>query len=584
MGDTPTSPTRRQLLQYFLAGSLSGLAGCNQNPESGTTALATNTTTAPTTSTSSTIVDNQAPRILSYKAHPKDYGKVLAVLMEGWDGDGIEYASISYGNLGIEETLGTEQVSLEGVLEGVPDAQAGDPGQVKYLLRDSSGNETEAEAYPDRQAPEIALVTETPTTAEEIKTVLEGKDNVGLHDLQLLLNGEPVSEQVLTGQKTVSQERDLTGSIEAMKPGEMNSIEALLEDAMGNTARKGVGQYVRKYDVLGDARLDIGAVYVPWAKGGRHCFEGDAQAEIGYYGDSIISAETASKHIDQMTGFGISRILFNFKGTEVARREISELLNSDILNQIYIEPFYPIKDKRWQTDLDWKEDIIPTDMGYIRDHLFSRQRLAKIQNRPVIQIWAALKWSSWGPSKYRENIMDAWGGYEAFLRDVRSELTVDGINPFIIANIGSGGRYGSSDSDTNLPEMVKLFDGISTWTASGALEPGKEVSWDDAIGLARDNFAGAVDFVNQNGMEFIPMVFPGFDDRSNPCWGQNRHIPRNPTYFRKLLELADEHRTTNLVDIATWNDWPEGHQIEPGSFKGTDYGTEYLQVVKEFQS
>ena len=61
-----------------------------------------------------------------------------------------------------------------------------------------------------------------------------------------------------------------------------------------------------------------------------------------------------------------------------------------------------------------------------------------------------------------------------------------------------------------------------------------------------------------------------------------RYLPRDPDRFKQLLQLADEYRTTDRATVC-YNDWIEGHTIEPGTFTGTEYGTEYLEVVKEFQ-
>jgi len=79
------------------------------------------------------------------------------------------------------------------------------------------------------------------------------------------------------------------------------------------------------------------------------------------------------------------------------------------------------------------------------------------------------------------------------------------------------------------------------------------------------------------------MVFLGFDDRGNQCWGGDRYIHRNVDRFGEMLTLADEYRTTNRIDIATWNDWAEGTHIEPGSFRGKDYETDYLEEIQAFQ-
>lgn len=79
------------------------------------------------------------------------------------------------------------------------------------------------------------------------------------------------------------------------------------------------------------------------------------------------------------------------------------------------------------------------------------------------------------------------------------------------------------------------------------------------------------------------MVFPGFDNRDNDRWGVDRYVPRDPSHLRQLIELAERYKTTDRINIATFNGWAEGHQIEPGSFRDEDYITEYLDVIRDSQ-
>ena len=85
-------------------------------------------------------------------------------------------------------------------------------------------------------------------------------------------------------------------------------------------------------------------------------------------------------------------------------------------------------------------------------------------------------------------------------------------------------------------------------------------------------------------MEFIPIARPGYDERwdTGDYRTTERYLPRDPERFRQLLQLADQYRTTERVFVC-YNDWIEGHTIEPGTFTGTEFGTKYLEVVKEFQ-
>ncbi len=83
---------------------------------------------------------------------------------------------------------------------------------------------------------------------------------------------------------------------------------------------------------------------------------------------------------------------------------------------------------------------------------------------------------------------------------------------------------------------------------------------------------GTVDFL-------MGGVFPGFDDRG--CWGWGdgpRLVPREDGKLYRYVwgqALADG---MPVVQIATWNDWFEGTNIEPAA----SFGTLYLEITREF--
>jgi hypothetical protein len=139
-------------------------------------------------------------------------------------------------------------------------------------------------------------------------------------------------------------------------------------------------------------------------------------------------------------------------------------------------------------------------------------------------------------------------------------------------------------SYSDLDEFTSQYDGVTTWTARAAEGWGTNANQEETLEWVEENWTSAREYTDANDMDLIPMVHPGFDDRGNSCWGGDRYTPRGPEYFERLLSLADEYRTTEKVYIATWNAWTEGTQIEPGSFRGTDYGTEYVEIVQEFQN
>jgi len=242
---------------------------------------------------------------------------------------------------------------------------------------------------------------------------------------------------------------------------------------------------------------------------------------------------------------------------------------------------------------DWKERL-SLDPNIVEDieerhadarqsniELLGRDNAFTYEGRPVVNIWnaSAIPWDD----GYHSRIMEEWGSYAEFTAEIREHLRIDGTDPFIIGGVTSDATDGFENRKPRVPRFLRELDGTTTWVGGSAWGEDNQATWEDVIPYVEENYEGHRSFVDNHDMEFIPMVFPGFDDRMNTCWGQDRLTPRSQEHFVDLLELADEYRTTDMIDIATWNDWTEGSQIEPGTFRGTDYGTEYLDIVKDFQ-
>lgn len=572
------APTRRSYLRGIVATALlPTIAGCSaqQTDSSNST---TETTTATTTDSS-----DRAPRIRSRQATPRDDGQVLAFHLEGRDEQGLRTAVVSYGDETERTDVEGKTVTLDGEFTDLQRASLSDgPGRVRFRLVNAAGEETTTTLVPDETAPELLDFSAEPTeNAGEIALLLEGQDDVGLEHVAGLLGEETQFEESVSGKQEYSTEQVVSAPEDASF--QQNTVTASLEDWNGNTTESEAETYVRKYDVMDDTRLDVGAVYIPWAgdKFGK-CID-RAEPAIGRYDDPI-APETTSKHIDQMQGHGITNVLFNFNGTEGDRQSVERFVDSGLSDEIALRPFYTVKDYRWEPDnqaVDWKKDVLPNDMSFIRENILSRESAFTYDGRPVFNIWnaVALPWDE----AYHDRIMEEWGSYAEFTADIREHLRVDGTDPFIIGGVTGDATDGFENSKPQIPRFLKELDGTTTWVAGSAWGEDNQATWEEVISYVEENFEGHRSFVEQHDMEFIPMVFPGFDDRMNACWGQDRLTPRSQNDFADLLEVADEYRTTDMIDIATWNDWTEGSQIEPGSFRGTDYGTAYLEVVEEFQ-
>lgn len=137
-------------------------------------------------------------------------------------------------------------------------------------------------------------------------------------------------------------------------------------------------------------------------------------------------------------------------------------------------------------------------------------------------------------------------------------------------------------------DFLPLFDGINTWVGGHVFRNDGKATQEEHFEFLEKNFKGQRDFVDEHDMEFIPRAPAGFSELGAKHIDQRRHIPRSPKHLQATLELADEYRTTDMIDIIHYNAWGEGTQIEPGTFEHgpygeESYGTAYLDVVEEFQ-
>ncbi|NEU58789.1 hypothetical protein [Halorussus sp. MSC15.2] len=291
----------------------------------------------------------------------------------------------------------------------------------------------------------------------------------------------------------------------------------------------------------------------------------DHHPAVGQY--SITDTDVINKQIAQMQSSGISTVLFNFGASELDFKRFRKFRRADRTADITIEAFWVIG-RIFQRNYE-----LAPYLEFIRNEMISLPNYETIDGRPVVTFWAP------GYIAVNEDpmtrIQAEWGGLEGLISKIRSELTVDGNEPFLVGDIGGRSVGGFSDA---IKRLGQQFDAITSWV--GSPDPGFN-PWDRHRAKVEKTFRRSFWFAIANDIEFVPMVFPGFDDRSNSCWGGETHVPRSPQHLAELFNLAKKYRTVDRTYVATWNGWPEGHQIEPGTFSGQDYGTAYLDVVKE---
>jgi len=485
-------------------------------------------------------------------------------------------ADITYGDRTITKQLTGDDARIEERLTDLPRTSSADQPIVQYRVRDVAGNNTEATVRLDATPPSLSVKSRTPPSAGKLHLAIEGEDTAGLHRLRVQVVGETVLQQSVSGEPTVSTEPTVAVTdSDGATVGEPNRVTVTLTDAMGNRTRKTIEQYVRKYDKMENPRLNLGGLYLSQAGGAltnNLSDEVDTEPAIGIY-DSPIPPEITSRHIDQMTGFGFTHVAYDY-GDQ--RPWAEAFLKSDLANQIDILPTYIKSIFDRNIDKSWKDAVLPRTLSFLRERFLSRDNAVTIDGRPVLDTWnwrvLAVK------EEKRRKLLDEFGSFEGFADAVREMARTERGDPYVLFGIGAAGPYLDHEDLAPLRELAQQFDALTTWFH------GTRGGWDAVLERAEADFEACRAFAREHDMEFIPLARPGYDERwdTGDYRTTDRYLPRDPKRFRQLLELADQYRTTERVFVP-YNDWIEGHTIEPGTFTGTEYGTKYLEVVKEFQ-
>ena len=570
--------TRRAYLEVLLATSaVASTTGCNAFQGTSNTGSTTDTPTA---------TPNQAPQILAHDATPQNNGISLAVSLEGEDEDGLSLARIGYRGRNVEEVPKSPSVALDDTFTELDTTDLdATPGQVVFLLRDTAGKETRATVYPDETAPELQTFSVEPTeNAGEIAVRLKGRDETGLEHAAVLFGEQTALRENVSGQTEYRTDQRVSVS----KPArfKQNSVTASLADWNGNTTETEAETYVRKYDVMTDTRLDVGVNYFTAGEAMfKNCLEPGVETEPEVGADEYgrpIRPETTTKHIDQMQGCGIGRVQFTFEGTRDTKNHLQAFLDSDLVDAIDVEPTYYISGPhRWTEDADF-EQIIEEDMEYVKEEFFRRDNAATFNGRPTFYVENAMHWVA-----ERERLLEAWEDLEAFADEIRSRLTLDGTEPFMVAGMGAQGHRYVEEGDyyRHHKELALGFDAVMNLVAAPVFlnDPDGQVGLEETREWLDQNYRGHSAFADENDMEFFPRVIPGFDTRANTCWGNDERIPRDLEFFETNLQMAKEYGTSERLNVFTWNDFTEGTAIEPGTWRGNDYGTAYLERVRKLQ-
>ncbi|NEU58786.1 hypothetical protein [Halorussus sp. MSC15.2] len=275
-----------------------------------------------------------------------------------------------------------------------------------------------------------------------------------------------------------------------------------------------------------------------------------------------------------MQGFGISTLLYNYNASPHAPTFFENFRTAELVSEMPLETFYGLSSPFHVFPDTNIRDVLDDELSFLRENFLKRENHKTRDGRPVVTFWAADYPAAGGWPRVKAE----WGGFEAFMDYLRAKLSVDGVEPYVV---GEFRDHAVGGYPRRFARWNRLFDAAMTWV--GSPDPGT-TSWQNHRKYVERNYQETRQFALQNDMEFIPTVFPGFDDRQSwmECRPRGRYVPRNPSHLADLLRLADEYRVGDRIYLASFNDWTEAHMIEPGRYHGRDYGTAYLEVIRGF--
>jgi hypothetical protein len=430
--------------------------------------------------------------------------------------------------------------------------------------------ETDASRRTANDSEIVKSFTVQPTrVAETVSIEVSLSGDVELSSLELSTESDSTTTQ-LSG-TSASTEATLSAP-----PMRMSRVTATVQTSAGEAVATRQ-TYARKHDVLEDPSVNVGGLYQPYM---GNLIRQDCMDDTHFEPEfdwKMTDPLTVNGQIDYMQGFGVTQIQHVYNGGSENETLIEQWMDHQLSDRIALEGNLDTpKFWKWKKDLTFREKLQQSLEWYAANYLGRENVRTTADGRPIVRLYGAgfLAWDD----ESREYIMDEWGNYEAFVDHLRDLLAVGDTKPYLIGQTPKAVGVG----DDNFEQYFQHFEAVTTWTQDAHNVEG---GWNALLERTAEDFELTRAYADEHDLAFVPVVFPGFDDRHNDCWGSDRHLERSVDRFGSFLDLALEYATDDLneIHVATWSAWAEGTQIEPGSFRGEDYGTGYIEAIRERQ-
>ena len=369
-------------------------------------------------------------------------------------------------------------------------------------------------------------------------------------------------------------------------------------------------EFERKQPISQDCL--VGVHYYVWYPGNwgqgylRHFLNPPCRPKLGEYSSKDL--RVIEQHIAWSEEYGIDFWAIDWwpdrpQQDEVIKEFICEAKNIDKIKFcIFYESLARGFDKNLYAVVFDEEitRLFLSDLEYIARTYFNHPSYLKIDGRPVIILYATRSFV--GPYKeaitlLRQRMRDL--GFNIYLVGDEIFWTVRREDPLRV----------SHEPDV---ERMRLFDAITAYNMYDGSKS-KQEGYVSSSTFFKDVVAKYREYkkiAEQNNIDFIPGIMPGFNDRGVRLARNHYVIPRQfgpgepeGSLFIKSIErlaLPFLDPDINMVLITSWNEWNEGTQIEPtilspptnsdSSESGEDYTQgyfysgyveKYLEIIRD---
>jgi len=322
---------------------------------------------------------------------------------------------------------------------------------------------------------------------------------------------------------------------------------------------------------------------------GRPCFPGHEQPRLpldGPYDDS--RPETAARQVAQASQYGIDLFVYGLFWSR-GKRVFERALDSGFLGCAGLDfpfalmwanrmPRRVLPVKRAGGSLIHPHRLVYTDpedfqnlLRFAAERYFSRSHYFRIEGRPLFAIFDSTFFvRQMGPESARETILAA----REHLREVAGlEIHLLALNPapWLMGSVGEIG-FDSAAHYVQLPEWKGDY-------------------LQDYQTLTRRRMEEWPQLRRQAGVPYFPSVAPGWDAtprgalhggrpaRRYPWWpivtGTAPHLFSD--FLASAIRFSSRENPAPLVFAASWNEWSEGHYLEPDR----RHGTGWLEAVRD---